>query len=92
MHPSQAIYCQKSEKLKDRTIVLGVTGSVAAVECVKLIRELIRHGAKVIPIMSDWGQKIIHPNSLEFASGVKPSTEIDGSVQYVNLCGEGGTA
>ncbi|UCD92619.1 MAG: bifunctional phosphopantothenoylcysteine decarboxylase/phosphopantothenate--cysteine ligase CoaBC, partial [Methanobacteriota archaeon] len=81
-----------SERLKDRTIVLGVTGSVAAVECLKLIRELIRHGAKVIPVMSDWGQKIIHPNSLEFASGIKPITEIDGSVQYVDLCGEGGTA
>lgn len=92
MHPSQAIYCQKSEKLKDKTIVLGVTGSIAAVECVKLIRELIRHGAKVIPVMSEWGQKIVHPYSLEFASGQKPITQIDGSVQYVDLCGEGGSA
>lgn len=92
MHPSQAIYCQKSEKLKDKTIVLGVTGSVAAVECVKLIRELIRHGAKVIPVMSEWGQKIVHPYSLEFASGQKPIIQIDGSVQYVDLCGEGGSA
>ncbi|MFQ6061169.1 MAG: bifunctional phosphopantothenoylcysteine decarboxylase/phosphopantothenate--cysteine ligase CoaBC [Thermoplasmata archaeon] len=92
MHPSQAIYCEKSEKLKGKTIVLGVTGSIAAVECVKLIRELIRHGAEVIPGMSEWGRRIIHPYSLEFASGRKPITEMDGSVQYVDLCGENGLA
>jgi phosphopantothenoylcysteine decarboxylase/phosphopantothenate--cysteine ligase len=92
VHPSQAIYCQKSEKLKGKTVVLGVTGSIAAVECVKLIRELIRHGAEVHPVISDWGQKIIHPISLEFASGRKAIVEIDGSVPYVDLCGEGGSA
>ncbi|MEE9115548.1 MAG: flavoprotein, partial [Thermoplasmata archaeon] len=92
MHPSEAIYCQKSEKLEGKTIVMGVTGSIAATECVKLIRELVRHGAKVIPVMSEWGQKIIHPNSLEFASGQKPIIQIDGSVQYVDICGENGYA
>jgi phosphopantothenoylcysteine decarboxylase/phosphopantothenate--cysteine ligase len=92
VHPSEAIYCQKSEKLKGKTIVIGVTGSVAATECVKLIRELIRHGAKVIPVMSEWGQRIIHPYSLEFASGEKTITQIDGSVQYVDICGEKGYA
>jgi phosphopantothenoylcysteine decarboxylase/phosphopantothenate--cysteine ligase len=92
VHPSEAIYCQKSEKLKGKTIVIGVTGSIAATECVKLIRELIRHGADVIPVMSEWGQKIIHPYSLEFASGRKPITQIDGSVQYVDICGDKGYA
>jgi phosphopantothenoylcysteine decarboxylase/phosphopantothenate--cysteine ligase len=92
VHPSEAIYCQKSERLKGKTIVIGVTGSIAATECVKLIRELIRHGAKVIPVMSEWGEKIIHPYSLEFASGQKPITQIDGSVQYVDICGDKGYA
>lgn len=92
MHPSQRIYCQKSEKLRNRTIVLGITGSIAATECVKLARELIRHGANVVPVMSEWGQKIINPISMEFASGHKPITEIDGSVPYVDLCGEDGIA
>ncbi len=92
MHPSQRIYCQKSEKLRNRTVVLGITGSIAATECVKLARELIRHGANVVPVMSEWGQKIINPISMEFASGHKPITEIDGSVPYVDLCGEDGIA
>jgi phosphopantothenoylcysteine decarboxylase/phosphopantothenate--cysteine ligase len=92
VHPSQAILCQKSEKLRKKTIVLGITGSIAATECVKLARELIRHGANVVPVMSEWGQKIIHPISMEFATGHTPITKIDGSVQYVDLCGDNGIA
>jgi len=92
MHPSQRIYCTKSEKLKGKKIVLGITGSIAAVEDVKLIRELIRHGADVVPVMSRESTRIVHPNSIHFASGKVPIIEIDGSVPYVDLCGEGGSA
>jgi len=92
MHPSQRIFCAKSEKLKGKRIVLGITGSIAAVEDVKLIRELIRHGAEVVPVMSRESTRIVHPNSIHFASGKVPIIEIDGSVPYVDLCGEGGSA
>ena len=47
MHPAEDIIGSKSDKLKGRKIVLGVTGSIAAVDSVKLCRELIRHGAEV---------------------------------------------
>ncbi|UCE81250.1 MAG: bifunctional phosphopantothenoylcysteine decarboxylase/phosphopantothenate--cysteine ligase CoaBC [Methanobacteriota archaeon] len=87
MHPANALKCSKSEKLKDRRIVLGVTGSIAAVESVKLCRELIRHGAEVHVVMSADAQKILHPYALEFASGRPVTTEIDGRVQHVALCG-----
>ena len=87
MHPADDLRCSKSEKLKERRIVLGVTGSVAAVESVKICRELIRHGADVRVVMSADAQKIIHPYSLEFASGKPVVTEIDGSVQHVAMCG-----
>jgi phosphopantothenoylcysteine decarboxylase/phosphopantothenate--cysteine ligase len=85
MHPSEDIWCAKSDKLKGKRIVVGVTGSIATVESVKLIRELIRHGASVHPIMSQEAQKIIHPTSLEFASGNKPIIEVGGDVAYINL-------
>jgi phosphopantothenoylcysteine decarboxylase/phosphopantothenate--cysteine ligase len=88
MHPSKELCCTKSQKLANKKIVLGVTGSIAACETVKLARELIRHGAEVHPVMTSAAQKIIHPNSLEFASGNAPITEIDGKVQHVALCGE----
>jgi hypothetical protein len=32
VHPSQRIYCTKSEKLEGKKIVLGIIGSIAAVE------------------------------------------------------------
>ncbi len=88
MHPAEELCCTKSSKLSDKKIVLGVTGSIAACETVKLARELIRHGAEVFPVMSQAAQKIIHPNALEFATGNAPICEIDGKVQHVALCGE----
>lgn len=88
MHPSRELCCTKSIKLKGKRIVLGVTGSIATVETVKLSRELIRHGAEVYPVMSLAAQKIIHPYALEFATGNAPITEIDGKVKHVELCGE----
>lgn len=88
MHPADHLRGTRSDKLKGRKIVLGITGSIAAVECVKLCRELIRHGAEVHVVMSKDAQTIIHPWAMEFASGRKVVTEIDGGVQHVALCGD----
>jgi len=88
MHPADHLRGTKSNKLKGRKIVLGVTGSIAAVECVKLCRELIRHGAEIHVVMSKDAQTIIHPYALEFATGKPVTTEIDGRVQHVSLCGD----
>lgn len=88
MHPAEHLRGSKSDKLKGRKIVLGVTGSIAAVESVKLCRELIRHGAEVHVVMSRDAQTIIHPWAMEFASGRPVTTEIDGRVQHVSLCGD----
>lgn len=88
MHPADHIRGTKSDKLKGRKVVLGITGSIAAVECVKLCRELIRHGAEVHVVMSKDAQTIIHPYSMTFASGKPVTTEIDGRVQHVAFCGD----
>ncbi|RLF49822.1 MAG: bifunctional phosphopantothenoylcysteine decarboxylase/phosphopantothenate--cysteine ligase CoaBC [Thermoplasmata archaeon] len=83
-----AIFCKKSEKLLGKKIVMGITGSIAAVECVKLARELIRHGAEVYAVMSKEATKIIHPYALEYATGNKPMADITGDVEHVELLGE----
>ena len=88
MHPADHLRGTKSDKLSGRKIVLGITGSIAAVECVKLCRELIRNGAEVHVVMSKDAQVIIHPWALEFASGNPVTTQIDGRVQHVSLCGD----
>lgn len=88
MHPAEHLRGSKSDKLKGRKIVLGITGSIAAVESVKLCRELIRHGGEVHVVMSRDAQTILHPWAMEFASGRPVITEIDGRVQHVSLCGD----
>ncbi len=87
MHPAEEIYCEKSNKLKGRTIVMGITGSVAAVECFSAIRELIRHGAKVIPVLTEAACDFVTPLSMEYASGNKPVTELTGATEHVSLMG-----
>ncbi len=88
MHPVDDIRGSKSQLLKEKVIVLAVTGSIAAVETIKLARELIRHGAEIIPVMSPAATKIIHPDSLWFATGKKPIVELSGATEHVSYCGK----
>jgi len=87
MHPADELRGIKSNKLSKRRIVLGVTGSIAAVESIKLSRELVRHGADVYPVMSKASTRIIHPDSLEFATSRKPIFELTGKTEHISLCG-----
>ncbi len=75
----------KTSLLKDKKIILGVTGSISAVESVKLIHELRRHGAEVFPVMTSSACKIIHPSSLEYASGNSAVLELTGKIEHVRL-------
>ena len=83
MHPSEEIYCEKSNKLRGKTIVIGITGSIAATECFSTIRELLRHGAKVVPVMSEAARDLVTPQSMEFACGMPPITELTGQTEHI---------
>jgi phosphopantothenoylcysteine decarboxylase/phosphopantothenate--cysteine ligase len=87
MHPAEDIRGSLSTKLSQKRIVLGVTGSIAAVESVRLIRELIRHGAEVIPVMTPEARHILHPYALEFAASHTPILELTGQTEHVSYCG-----
>jgi phosphopantothenoylcysteine decarboxylase/phosphopantothenate--cysteine ligase len=78
----------RSERLTGRTIVLAVTGSIAAVECVHIARELARHGARVVATMTKAATRIIHPDALGFATGEPPITRLTGDVEHVRWTGE----
>jgi len=88
MHPSAALKGTKSNKLAGKRIVLGITGSIGAVSTIKLAHELIRHGAEVIPVMTEAATRIIHPDSIWAASGRKPILELTGDAEHVSICGE----
>jgi phosphopantothenoylcysteine decarboxylase/phosphopantothenate--cysteine ligase len=81
-----------SSSLEGKTIVLGITGSIAAVRCIELARELRRHGASVHAVMTLAAQKILHPEAMRYATGNPVIMEITGDVEHVEFCGLGGRA
>ncbi len=88
IHPSKDIIGSKSHLLKGRKIALCITGSVAAVKCPEIARELMRQGAEVYTVMSAMAQKIIHPYLMEWATGNQVVTELTGKIEHVMLAGE----
>jgi len=78
----------KGKELKDKRIVMCITGSVAAVQCSEIARTLMRHGAEVFAVMSPMAQKIIHPYLMEWATGNAVATELTGKIEHVVLVGE----
>jgi phosphopantothenoylcysteine decarboxylase/phosphopantothenate--cysteine ligase len=92
MHPAERLRARKSVKLQGKTIVLGVTGSIAAVETVRLAHELIRHGADVYAVLTRSATDIIHPNALQYATGHPVVTALTGAMEYLEMCGRDGKA
>ena len=58
----------RGDSLADKKILLGVSGGIAAVDTVRLARELRRHGAQVSVMMTHSAQKIITPLAVEWAT------------------------
>ncbi|MBN1860189.1 MAG: bifunctional phosphopantothenoylcysteine decarboxylase/phosphopantothenate--cysteine ligase CoaBC [Candidatus Thermoplasmatota archaeon] len=87
MHPAEDLRGKKNKTLLHKRIVLGITGSIAAVECVKLARELTRRGAIVYPVMTPSATRIVHPDAVEFATGHKPVIQLSGQTEHVSWCG-----
>lgn len=87
-HTSKLIKGSLSKLLEGKTIALGITGSVGAVECVALARKLMRHGAEIHTIMSRMAQTIIHPYLMEWATGNPVITELTGQIEHVTLAGK----
>ena len=69
-------------------VVLCVTGSVSAVETVKLARELKRKGFQVKCFMSDGACDIINPYALEFATGEHVVTKLTGEIEHVKYAAD----
>lgn len=55
--------------MKDRSILLGITGSVAAYKSLELIKGFVKDGASVKVIMTEAAKRFITPMSVEIASG-----------------------
>lgn len=89
MHPSRAIRGVSSRLLEGRRIVLGISGSIAAIEVPRIVRELLRHGADVQAVMSPEALRLLSAEAVEFATGHPPVVQLTGNVEHVTLLGPG---
>ncbi len=85
MHPSHDIRGIKGKELERQKIVLCITGSVAAVKCPELARELMRHGADVRACMTSSAIGLITPQLMHWATGNAVVTEITGKIEHIEL-------
>lgn len=70
-----------SAPLKGKTILLGVTGSIAIIKSLELVRRLTEEGSKVICLMTANAQKFIAPLTFGALSGNPVMTDIwDGTL------------
>jgi phosphopantothenoylcysteine decarboxylase / phosphopantothenate---cysteine ligase len=89
VHPSRAIRGRTTRLLEGKRIIVGISGSIAAVEVPRIIRELLRHGAEVRAVMSPEATRIITPEAVEFATGHPPVLQLTGNVEHVTFLGPG---
>ncbi len=75
---------QLSNSLAGRKVLLAVTGGIAAVESIKLCRELRRHGATVSPMMTKEATKIITPLALSWGSNSDIISNWDSSMSQLD--------
>ncbi len=86
-HPTKEIRETKGSELKGKVICLCICGSVAAVQSSAIARELIRHGAEVVTVMTQSATELIHPNLMEWSTGNKAITRLTGKVEHIQLAG-----
>jgi phosphopantothenoylcysteine decarboxylase len=67
---------QDTSVLNDRTIILGVTGSIAAYKAAEIVSRLTEAGAKVYPVMTAEACKFIQPLTLQVLSRNPVATDL----------------
>ena len=67
---------KQTPPLKDRTIILGVTGSIAAYKAADITRRLAEAGANVFPVMTAEACWFIQPLTLQVLSRNPAATDL----------------
>jgi len=75
----------QGDSLDGRHVLMVVSGGIAAVESVKLSREIRRHGAELSIIMTKDAHKVITPLALSWASSTPIITEWDSEMAQLSL-------
>ncbi|HII11944.1 MAG TPA: hypothetical protein HA356_07715, partial [Candidatus Poseidoniaceae archaeon] len=70
--------------LAGQHVLLGVTGGIAAVDTVRIARELRRQGAQITVVMTNAAQRIITPLAVRWATQGEVITDWDGDMQVLD--------
>lgn len=71
--------------LKDKNIILGVTGGIAAYKCVDLVSRLRKAGANVHVILTKGGQNFVTETAMREISGNPVVTSMWGEITHYNV-------
>ena len=90
--PQNPVYCRQEDlyMLKDKTVLLGVSGSIAAYKIASLASKLVQAGAKVHMLMTKNAMNFINPITFETLTSHKCLTDtfdrnFEYSVEHVAL-------
>jgi phosphopantothenoylcysteine decarboxylase / phosphopantothenate---cysteine ligase len=86
--PLKDIRSSVGDELEGRKVILCVTGSVASIEVPALARGLMRHGAEVNVVMSEAAEKLVRPETLQWATGNPVVRKLTGETEHVRLAGD----
>ena len=71
--------------LKDKKIILGITGGIAAYKACDILRRLKRLGAEVVVVVTENAKKFITPLTLETLSENEVVTEMFPERRFVGI-------
>ena len=72
--------------LKGKSVLLGITGSVAAYKSIELIKRLKEEGASVSVIMTEASKRFITPLSIELAAGSRVYSDMfEAPLSHISL-------
>ncbi|MFX1517739.1 MAG: bifunctional phosphopantothenoylcysteine decarboxylase/phosphopantothenate--cysteine ligase CoaBC [Promethearchaeota archaeon] len=77
------IYGTKGAQLRHKRILIGVTGSIAAIEVHHLIREILRYEGDPIVVLSEEATRLVAIDALTWCMDKDPITQISGISEHV---------
>jgi len=80
---SSEIYGTKGNLLKGKRILIGVTGSIAAIEVPHLVREILRYSGEPIVVLSEEAKRFVTLDALTWSTGKVPFSEISGLSEHI---------
>jgi phosphopantothenoylcysteine decarboxylase/phosphopantothenate--cysteine ligase len=80
---SSEIYGTKGNVLKGKRILIGVTGSIAAIEVPHLVREILRYSGEPIVVLSEAAHRFVTLDALTWSTGKNPFPEISGLSEHI---------